>query len=112
MARAQKYSIWDKDRALRELRSELKNFSHDGLVALSEDLGRDSVLRGSWTGCALSYRSGAPGSARRDSWGRARNAFTVVWDFGGLTTEEVRREVEEELARRRVPARETITANV
>ena len=75
--------------AIAELRAELTEFSHDGLIQLIEDLKRGAVVRGSWTGCVISYKRGAPGSARRDRLGRARNAFTVLWDNGWLTDEEV-----------------------
>jgi hypothetical protein len=60
------------------------------------------VVRGSWAGCVISYKRGAPGSARRDRLGRARNAFTVLWDNGWLTDEEVTALVDLELARRRL----------
>jgi hypothetical protein len=75
--------------AIAELHAELTEFSHDGLIQLIEDLKRGVVVRGSWTGCVISYKRGAPGSARRDRLGRARNAFTVLWDNGWLTDEEV-----------------------
>lgn len=75
--------------ALAELRSELAEFSHDGLVQLVEDLKHGAVMRGSWTGCVISYKRGAAGSVRRDRHGRARNAFTILWDAGWLTDEEV-----------------------
>ena len=75
--------------AIAELHAELTEFSHDGLIQLIEDLKRGVVVRGSWTGCVISYKRGAPGSARLDRLGRARNAFTVLWDNGLLTDEEV-----------------------
>ena len=78
-----------RDEALFELRAELADFSHDGLVQLVEDLAFGSVVRGSWTGCVISYKRGAPGSARRDRLGRARNAFTILWDNGWLADEDV-----------------------
>ena len=93
-----------REHALAELRAELAEFSYDGLVQLREDLERRAVLRGTWTGCVLSYRAGAPGSAKRDRLGRIRNAFTVAWDGGWLTDADVLAEVEAELARR-APAR-------
>jgi len=99
-----------REEALALLRSELADFSHDGLVQLHEDLRHGRVARGSWSGCVISYKRGAPGSARRDSIGRARNAFTVLWDNGWLTDEEVDRLVRVELARRvdaARPAQET-----
>jgi hypothetical protein len=75
--------------AITELRAELTEFSHDGLVQLIEDLTRGSVVRGSWTGCVISYKRGAAGSARRDRMGRARNSFTILWDNGWITDDEV-----------------------
>ncbi|MBW3554684.1 MAG: hypothetical protein KY466_14310 [Gemmatimonadetes bacterium] len=92
-----------RDDAVAELRSELAEFSHDGLVQLMEDLDAGQVVRGSWAGCVISYKRGAAGSARRDRLGRARNAFTVLWDNGWMTDEEVRDAVERELERRRLP---------
>ena len=85
---------------MNELRSELADFSHDGLVQLVEDLAHSQVVRGSWGGCVISYKRGAPGSARRDRLGRARNAFTILWDNGWLTDEEVLDLARLELARR------------
>lgn len=96
----ERYSEKHREEALAELRAELAEFSHDGLIQLREDLARRAVVRGSWAGCVISYRRGAPGSARRDRLGRARNAFTVLWDNGWLTDEEVLGAVEVELARR------------
>lgn len=96
----QRYSEGHRVEALAELRAELREFSHDGLVALREDLGRGAVVRGSWAGCVISYKRGAPGSARRDRLGRARNAFTLLWDNGWLTDEEVVGPVDAELATR------------
>ena len=87
--------------AMTELRAELAEFSFDGLLQLRDDLARHAVLRGSWTGCVISYKSGAPGSCRRDRRGRARNAFTVLWDNGWLADGEVAAAVTDELARRR-----------
>jgi len=95
-----RYSEANRQDALRELDGELREFSHDGLVELREDLQRGAVVRGSWSGCVISYKRGAPGSARRDRMGRARNAFTVLWDNGWLTDEEVASLVERELERR------------
>jgi hypothetical protein len=85
----ERYSETHRDEALTELRWELTEFSHDGLIQLMEDLGQNAVLRGSWGGCVISYKRGAPGSARRDRLGRARNAFTILWDNGWLTDEDV-----------------------
>ena len=94
-----------REDAVAELRSELAEFSHDGLVQLLEDLEDGDVVRGSWAGCVISYKRGAAGSARRDRLGRARNAFTILWDNGWLTDEEVRDAVKAELERRRLPVR-------
>ena len=99
-----RYSHAHRDDALGELEAELREFSHDGLVELRDDLVRGAVVRGSWAGCVISYKRGAPGSARRDRMGRARNAFTVLWDNGWLTDEEVAARVDTELGRRRVAA--------
>lgn len=88
--------------ALTELRAELADFSHDGLVQLQEDLTARVVMRGSWTGCVISYKRGAAGSARRDRMGRARNAFTILWDNGWLTDEEVLEAARAETRRRHV----------
>jgi hypothetical protein len=96
----ERYSEQHREEALAELRAELSEFSHDGLVQLTEDLQRGGVIRGSWAGCVISYKRGAAGSARRDRMGRARNAFTVLWDNGWLTDEEVSRAVTLELGRR------------
>jgi len=97
----ERYSERHRDEALADLRAELMEFSHDGLIQLREDLARSAVVRGSWAGCVISYKRGAPGSTRRDRLGRARNAFTVLWDNGWITDEEVMAVVDEELARRR-----------
>lgn len=86
--------------ALDELRAELADFSHDGLVQLTEDLSAGAVTRGSWTGCVISYKRGAAGSARRDRLGRARNAFTILWDNGWLTDGDVLNAAAAELRRR------------
>ncbi len=96
----QRYSEAHRVDAIRELDAELREFSHDGLTELREDLVRGAVVRGSWAGCVISYKRGAPGSARRDRLGRARNAFTVLWDNGWLTDEEVVSQVDCELGRR------------
>jgi hypothetical protein len=87
--------------AMRELRSELAEFSFDGLMHLRDDLASHTVLRGSWAGCVISYKCGAPGSCRRDRRGRARNAFTVLWDNGWLSDDDVRAAVADELTLRR-----------
>ena len=90
-----------RNEALTELRAELADFSHDGLVQLQEDLTASAVVRGSWTGCVISYKRGAAGSARRDRMGRARNAFTISWDNGWLTDQEVLEAARAEQRRRR-----------
>jgi hypothetical protein len=102
----ERYSEKHRDEALADLHAELREFNHDGLIQLREDLTRHSVVRGSWAGCVISYKRGAPGSARRDRLGRARNAFTVLWDNGWLTDEEVTTMVDFELARRRLSGTE------
>lgn len=102
------YNRGHREQALAELEAELIEFSHDGLVQLREDLRAHRVARGSWSGCVISYRRGTAGSVRRDRLGRARNAFTVLWDNGWLTDEEVSRLAESELLRRggrKAPAR-------
>ena len=86
--------------AMGELRSELAEFSFDGLLQLRDDLAAHAVLRGSWAGCVISYKSGAPGSCRRDRRGRARNAFTVLWDNGWLSDADVAAAVADELTMR------------
>lgn len=91
-----------RDEALSELRAELADFSHDGLIQLAEDLTAGSVVRGSWTGCVISYKRGAAGSTRRDRLGRARNAFTILWDNGWVTDEEVLAAARHEIGRRTV----------
>ena len=98
--------------AISELRAELADFSHDGLVQLLEDLSAGTVVRGSWTGCVISYKRGGAGSARRDRFGRARNAFTILWDSGWLTDEEVLEGVGAELRRRSVTSPEAVPAAV
>jgi hypothetical protein len=90
------------DAALNELSAELEQFSHDGLVQLRDDLRHHTVARGSWSGCVISYRRGGAGSARRDRFGRARNEFTILWDHGWLTDEDVIFALETEMRRRTV----------
>src|SRR5688572_11414127 len=97
------FSERHKSEAMEELRAELETFSHDGLIELHEALEQGIVVRGSWSGCVISYKNGAAGSVRRDRLGRARNAFTVLWDNGWITDEEVMAVVDEELERRRIP---------
>ncbi|HUP90311.1 MAG TPA: hypothetical protein VM100_13220 [Longimicrobiales bacterium] len=94
--------------ALNELRAELADFNHDGLTQLIEDLSGGAVVRGSWTGCVISYKRGAAGSSRRDRLGRARNAFTILWDNGWLTDQEVLDNANTEMRRRRVTADESV----
>ncbi|MGH7467115.1 MAG: hypothetical protein ACRENP_03930 [Longimicrobiales bacterium] len=96
----ERYSESHREEALNELRLELVEFGHDGLIQLTEDLTRGAVTRGSWGGCVISYKRGAPGSARRDRLGRARNAFTILWDNGWLTDEDVLALARVEMARR------------
>ncbi|MEX1182638.1 MAG: hypothetical protein WEF86_05345 [Gemmatimonadota bacterium] len=86
--------------ALHELQSELTEFSHDGLTQLRDDLAAHRVLRGTWSGCVISYKRGSPGSCRRDRLGRARNAFTILWDNGWVTDEEVASLLDAELTAR------------
>jgi len=105
----ERYSEKHRDEALADLGFELTDFSHDGLIQLREDLARNAVIRGSWAGCVISYKRGAPGSARRDRLGRARNAFTVLWDNGWVTDEEVLSMVDLELVRRRAAEVESTT---
>lgn len=97
-----------RDEALSELRAELADFSHDGLIQLTEDLSAGSVVRGSWTGCVISYKRGAAGSTRRDRLGRARNAFTILWDNGWVTDEEVMEAARFEIRRRNVHEEEKV----
>lgn len=86
--------------AAAELVAELAEFSYDGLVELQRDLEAGRVLRGSWAGCVISYKRGTAGSTRRDREGRARNAFTSLWDNGWMTDQEVLFAVAGELGRR------------
>ena len=98
--------------AMTELRAELAEFCHDGLIQLRDDLEHHAVLRGSWAGCVISYKRGAPGSCRRDRCGRARNAFTVLWDGGWLSDDDIRTVVTVEMSLRAAglpqPAPDTI----
>lgn len=105
-----RYTEAHRDEAFAELAAELREFSHDGLVELRDDLLRGAVVRGSWAGCVISYKRGAPGSARRDRFGRARNAFTVLWDNGWVTDEEVAAAIEREVERRRAAAAPPVPA--
>ncbi|HEX7050767.1 MAG TPA: hypothetical protein VF188_11235 [Longimicrobiales bacterium] len=84
-----------------ELRAELREFAHDGLVQLGLDLERNAVKRGTWDGCVLSYRRGYAGSVDCDRKGRRGNAFTRFWDAERIDESQVRRLVQEELEARR-----------
>ena len=101
-----------RNEALEELRAELADFSHDGLIELMHDLASGIVMRGSWSGCVISYKRGAAGSARRDRLGRARNAFTILWDNGWVTNEEVLESLRNEIRRRRVEYVQPVTISV
>lgn len=90
------------DDAEAELQAELREFSHDGLVQLQQDLERDSVKRGTWDGCVLSYRRGGAGSVDCDRKGRRGNAFTRFWDAERIDVADVHRLVTEELHARSV----------
>lgn len=80
-----------------ELRAELREFSHDGLIQLEQDLIADRVKRGTWDGCVLSYRRGYPGSVDCDRNGRRGNVFTRFWDAERVDTARVLRLVRAEL---------------
>jgi hypothetical protein len=97
----ERYAGGGRSDALAELTTALGEFAHDGLTQLAADLSEHAVRRGSWGGCVLSYRAGRGGSVRRDQRGRARTAFTVLWDDGVLTDEEVLARVRSEIDRRR-----------
>lgn len=92
-----------------ELRAELREFSHDGLIQLEQDLVAQRVKRGTWAGCVLSYRRGYPGSVDCDRMGRRGNIFTRFWDAERIDTERVLRLVRAELEAR---ARERATTAV
>ena len=92
---------FNREQAFRELRKELREFIPDGLIKLEADLTNGKVRRGSWAGCVLSYRRGGARSVMRDSRGRARNSFTVLWDNSSISNDEVREVVRAELVRRR-----------
>lgn len=94
------YTEEHREEAMETLRTELAGFSHDGLVTLGEALRQKMPVKGSWGGCPLSYRRGEAGTSRRDSLGRARNPFTILWDNGWIVEEEVLSCVEAELSRR------------
>jgi hypothetical protein len=86
-----------------ELRAELKDFAYDGLVQLELDLKAGVVKRGTWDGCVLSYRRGAPGSVNCDRRGRRGNAFTRYWDTERISNTIVCKIVQDELAARTKP---------
>lgn len=83
-----------------ELRSELREFAYDGLVQLAVDLERQTVKRGTWDGCVLSYRRGYAGSVDCDRKGRRGNVFTRFWDAERIDEDHVLRLVREEIAAR------------
>lgn len=91
--------------ANNELRGELREFSFDGLVQLEQDLDRNTVKRGTWDGCVLSYRRGAAGSVDCDRKGRRGNAFTRFWDAERIDREQVLALVRSELRARGVQRR-------
>ncbi|MBI4408679.1 MAG: hypothetical protein HY561_03160 [Gemmatimonadetes bacterium] len=84
-----------------ELRAELREFAHDGLIQLTLDLERGGVKRGTWDGCVLSYRRGYAGSVDCDRKGRRGNAFTRFWDAERIDEMHVLKLVQEELEVRR-----------
>lgn len=84
-----------------ELRAELREFAHDGLVQLAADLERGVVKRGTWDGCVLSYRRGSAGSVDCDRNGRRGNAFTRYWDSERIDEAHVLKMVREEIRYRR-----------
>lgn len=98
-----------------ELRAELREFAHDGLVQLQLDLQEGSVKRGTWDGCVLSYRLGAPGSVSCDRKGRRGNAFTRFWDTERFPAATVLKLIGEEMETRRhheAPAGRPVVAQV
>lgn len=95
-----------------ELRAELRQFSHDGLVQLATDLEEQSVKRGTWDGCVLSYRRGFAGSVDCDRNGRRGNAFTRFWDAERIDEARIQGLVREELRMRRAGAAFEGTASV
>ncbi len=86
--------------ATAELRAELREFAHDGLVQLALDLEQNTVKRGTWDGCVLSYRRGYAGSVDCDRKGRRGNAFTRYWDAERIDRERVLELVYEEIRSR------------
>ncbi len=83
-----------------ELRAELREFAHDGLVQLALDLEQNAVKRGTWDGCVLSYRRGYAGSVDCDRKGRRGNAFTRYWDAERIDREHVLHLVQDEIRSR------------
>jgi hypothetical protein len=94
-----------------ELRAELREFSYDGLVQLNIDLEAGEVKRGTWDGCALSYRRGFAGSVDCDRKGRRGNAFTRFWDAERVEDAHVLRLLREEIAERQ-PGSQPATVEV
>jgi len=86
--------------AIVELREELTEFAYDGLVQLRTDLERGMVKRGTWDGCALSYRRGYAGSVDCDRKARRGNVFTRFWDSERFDKGELLKLLSEELATR------------
>jgi hypothetical protein len=84
-----------------ELRAELREFAHDGLVQLQIDLQEGTVKRGTWDGCVLSYRLGGPGSVSCDRKGRRGNAFTRFWDTERFAAATVLKLIAEEMETRK-----------
>lgn len=84
-----------------ELRAELREFAYDGLVQLGNDLEHQSVKRGTWDGCVLSYRRGYSGSVDCDRKGRRGNVFTRFWDAERVDEDHVLHLVREEIEARR-----------
>lgn len=87
-----------------ELTAELEEFSHDGLTQLALDLEAETVKRGTWDGCVLSYRRGSAGSVDCDRKGRRGNAFTRFWDAERIDEARVLEIVRAELEARAAAA--------
>jgi hypothetical protein len=94
------YMGWQAADAATEFRAELREFAFDGLVELDAALSEGAVLRGTWSGCPLSYQRGHAGSADCDRKGRRGNAFTRFWDAERIEAERVQQMVREEIAAR------------
>ena len=69
------------------------------------------VKRGTWDGCALSYRRGFAGSVDCDRKGRRGNAFTRFWDAERVEDAHVLRLLREEIAERQ-PGTQPATVEV